>query len=66
MQSGAFFGLLAEIKSRVELYEEKFGETEIVLSGGNCFLFEKHLKKALFAHQYLTLFGLNKILTYNV
>jgi type III pantothenate kinase len=66
MQSGAFFGLLAEIKSRIELYEAKFGKTEIVLSGGNCFLFEKHLKKALFAHPYLTLFGLNKILTYNV
>lgn len=66
MQSGAFFGIIAEIKSRIELYETKFGETEIVLSGGNCFLFEKHLKKALFAHPYLTLFGLNKILTYNV
>ncbi len=66
MQSGAFFGLLAEIKSRIELYESKFGETEIILSGGNCYLFEKHLKKALFAHPYLTLFGLNKILTYNV
>jgi type III pantothenate kinase len=66
MQSGAFFGLLAEIKNKIELYESKYGETEIVLSGGNCFLFEKHLKKALFAHPYLTLFGLNKILTYNV
>jgi len=66
MQSGAFFGIIGEIKSRIELYESKFGETEIVLSGGNCFLFEKHLKKALFAHPYLTLFGLNKILTYNV
>ncbi len=66
MQSGAFFGLLAEIKSRIELYESKFGETEIILSGGNCYLFEKHIKKALFAHPYLTLFGLNKILTYNV
>ena len=66
IQSGVFFGLLAEIKSRIELYESKYGETEIVLSGGNCFLFENHLKKALFAHPYLTLFGLNKILTYNV
>jgi pantothenate kinase type III len=66
MQSGVFFGILAEIKSRIELYESKFGETEIILCGGNCFLFEKHLKKALFAHPYLTLFGLNKILTYNV
>lgn len=66
MQSGAFYGLLAEIKGRIELYEAKFGETEIILSGGNCFLFEKHLKNALFAHPYLTLFGLNKILTYNV
>jgi len=66
MQSGAFFGILAEINSRIELYESKFGETGIILSGGNCFLFEKHLKKALFAHSYLTLFGLNKILTYNV
>lgn len=66
MQSGAFYGLLAEIKGRISLYEAEFGPTEIILSGGNCFLFEKHLKKALFAHPYLTLFGLNKILTYNV
>jgi len=66
MQSGAFFGLLEEIKGRINLYESQFGDTQIILSGGNCFLFEKHLKKALFAHPYLTLFGLNKILTYNV
>lgn len=66
MQSGAFYGLLEEIKGRINLYETQFGETQIILSGGNCFLFEKHLKKALFAHPYLTLFGLNKILTYNV
>jgi type III pantothenate kinase len=66
MQSGAFFGLLEEIKGRINLYESQFGKTQIIISGGNCFLFEKHLKKALFAHPYLTLFGLNKILTYNV
>ncbi|MFZ4797494.1 MAG: type III pantothenate kinase [Bacteroidia bacterium] len=66
MQSGAFYGLLEEIKGRINLYETQFGETQIILCGGNCFLFEKHLKKALFAHPYLTLFGLNKILKHNV
>ena len=66
MQSGAFFGLIEEMKGRINLYETQFGPTEILLSGGNCFLFEKHLKKALFAHPYLTLFGLNKILLHNV
>lgn len=66
MQSGAFYGILAEINSRIDWYKNEFGPTEILLSGGDCFLFEKHLKNALFAHPYLTLFGLNKILTYNV
>ncbi len=66
MQSGSFYGILAEINGRIEWYKNEFGPTEILLSGGDCFLFEKHLKNALFAHPYLTLFGLNKILIYNV
>lgn len=66
MQSGAFYGIIGEIKERISLYENKFGNTDLVLSGGDCFLFEKHLKNALFAHPYLTLFGLNKIINYNV
>lgn len=66
MQSGAYIGMLEEIKGRISLYETEFGTTELLLSGGDCFLFEKHLKKSVFAHPYLTLFGLNKILTYNV
>lgn len=66
MQSGAFYGILAEINGRITWYANQYGPTEILLSGGDCFLFEKHLKNALFAHPYLTLFGLNKILIYNV
>lgn len=66
MQSGAFYGITGEINGRLSLYENKFGKTDLVLSGGDCFLFEKHLKNALFAHPYLTLFGLNKIINYNV
>lgn len=66
MQSGAFYGIIGEIKERISLYENKFGKTDLVLSGGDCFLLEKHLKNALFAHPYLTLFGLNKIINYNV
>ncbi len=66
MQSGAFYGILAEVIGRIEWYKNQFGPTEILLSGGDCFLFEKHLKNALFAHPYLTLFGLNKILSHNV
>ena len=66
MQSGAFYGITGEINVRLSLYENKFGKTDLVLSGGDCFLFEKHLKNALFAHPYLTLFGLNKIINYNV
>jgi pantothenate kinase type III len=66
MQSGAFYGIIAEIKDRMNWYKNTFGPTEIILSGGDCFLFEKQLKNALFAHPYLTLFGLNKILTFNV
>lgn len=66
MQSGVFYGIVEEAKGRINLYETQFGNTEILLSGGDCFLFEKHLKKALFAHPYLTLFGLNKIINHNV
>ncbi len=65
MQSGAFIGIVEEIKGRIALYENEFGPLDIILSGGDCFLFEKHLKKSVFAHPYLTLFGLNKILTHN-
>lgn len=75
MQSGAFFGLLEEIKGRIKLYNKRYGPTLALLCGGNAPVIHKALladegfdnegKKCIFAHPSLLLYGLNKILLFN-
>lgn len=65
MLSGAFFGLLGEINDTIERYEGRFGNIQVLLSGGDASLFDKHTKKSIFAAPDLVLFGLHKILQFH-
>ncbi len=75
MQSGAFFGLIEEIKGRIKLYENRFGNVQTLLCGGDSEkimsainadeTFVNELKNKIFAHPKLILYGLNKILKFN-
>jgi type III pantothenate kinase len=65
MLSGAFFGLLGEINDTIARYEERFGNIQVLLCGGDASLFDKQTKKSIFAAPDLVLFGLHKILQFH-
>lgn len=66
LQSGAFHGTLAEITQMIRMYEDKFGDLQVVICGGDA----PQLSKVLpVKHQLvpeLILIGLNAILDHNV
>lgn len=68
MVSGAFLGMLAEIKEFVAHYESKYKQLNIFLTGGDLSYFkneELSQKNSIFADPLLTLKGLKVILDYN-
>jgi len=65
MQSGIFFGISDEIKSRVEFYRKKIPELNIILTGGDAIYFSKTIKNIVFDDNLL-MKGLNLLLNYNV
>ena len=64
--SGAFFGVVGEINQTIERYEEQFGPIQVITCGGDSALFDKHIKRDIFAAPFLVLYGLNKISSINV
>ena len=66
IQSGVFYGMLAEIEGIISRYSEKYKEMKVVLTGGDAGVFENRLKAPIFASPNLVLVGLNSILDYNV
>ncbi len=63
--SGVILGMAKEIDGIVELYEEKYANFNVLLSGGDAALFSRHLKKQYFADPYLIYKGLYVISEYN-
>ena len=63
--SGVQQGVLAEVKSIISDYKSQNPDTIAVVTGGDCFFFEKELKNSIFANPNLVLVGLNEILDYN-
>ena len=45
--------------------KNKYSDIIFILTGGDCFFFEKELKNTIFAEPNLVLIGLNEILDYN-
>lgn len=65
MLSGAYFGLVNEINGFAERYQSEYGPMQVLICGGDAALFDKHMKKGIFAAPDLVLHGLNKILELN-
>lgn len=59
--SGVLIGLVAEIDGIIDNYEEKFGNFNVLLTGGNCLYFAHHLKNKIFADPNLIFKGLYAI-----
>lgn len=61
LQSGVQFGILHEIEGMATLYEEKYVNINVLLTGGDIPFFAHHLKKKIFADPNLTFNGLYAI-----
>lgn len=64
--SGVQTGILAETNGMIELYQKRFRNLKVILTGGDFRFFEGKLKKPIFVAPNLTLMGLNEILDYNI
>lgn len=66
LQNGALHGLLWEIEGYIQQSNADFTSINVLLTGGDADFFAKNLKSKIFVNQNLVLWGLNKILNYNV
>ena len=66
IQSGVQQGLIFEMESYIEHFEKEFSNLKVILTGGDCFFFDKKLKKTIFVVPNLIALGLNQILKLNV
>jgi len=64
--SGVINGTVAEINGTVDRYKEDFPKVKVLLTGGDGPFFESYVKSDIFAVPNLVLYGLHKILLYNV
>jgi type III pantothenate kinase len=63
--SGVMLGMAAEIDGIINQYREKFSNFNVLLTGGDCDNFVRHLKNKIFADPYVILKGLYAISKYN-
>jgi type III pantothenate kinase len=66
MQSGVYFGVLGEIQYVIRRYRKDYPELKVYICGGDATHFESLTKDYIFVIPNLVLYGLNRILTYNV
>lgn len=66
IRSGVINGICNEIDSTIERYKEHYGNLQIILTGGNKNDLENSIKSTIFAAPNLVLYGLYKILIFNV
>ena len=66
MQNGGIWGAILEIEGYIRYAQSKFGQINVILTGGDADFFAKKMKSRIFVNHNLVLIGLNKILNYNV
>lgn len=64
--SGVIQGIIGEIESWITLYSARFPQLKVILTGGDTVFLQKSIKNSIFAAPNLVLFGLYKILRFNV
>ncbi len=58
LHAGVLLGILAEVEGIIRRYEDKMGQINVLLTGGDASFFEGRLKNAIFVAQNLVLIGL--------
>jgi type III pantothenate kinase len=66
MQGGVYFGILHELTGFIEQYQAKYKSLKVIICGGDSIFFESLTKDHIFVIPNLILYGLNRILSYNV
>lgn len=66
MQNGGVLGMMLEIEGYIQFAQSRFGQINVILTGGDADFFAKKMKNEIFVNHNLVLVGLNKILNYNV
>lgn len=66
MQSGIYWGILAEVEGIIGAYQKDFPHLQIMLTGGDMDFLKQHLSPDVQAAPYLVLQGLHRILQYNI
>jgi type III pantothenate kinase len=66
LQSGVYNGILFELKGYIKNYQRQYGDLRVIICGGDSIFFESLTKDSIFVIPNLVLFGLNRILRYNV
>ncbi|HEX2607284.1 MAG TPA: type III pantothenate kinase, partial [Flavisolibacter sp.] len=65
LQSGVVLGMAKEIDGIIEAYSERYGNFNVLLTGGDIGIFEPHLKNKIFADPDLIFKGLYAICQIN-
>ncbi len=65
VESGVVNGIVFEIEGYIARTREKYGDFEIIFTGGDGNFFAKRFKNTIFATYDLVALGLNRILEYN-
>lgn len=65
LQNGAMQGTIFEIDSFIRQINKKYGDSRLILTGGDAIYFVDYFKSMIFVVQNLVLIGLNKIINYN-
>ncbi|MBW3467672.1 type III pantothenate kinase [Arthrospiribacter ruber] len=66
LQSGVYHGILHEIEGFIHAYQKAYPELKVLICGGDSKVFESLTKDHIFVIPNLVLYGLNRILSYNV
>ncbi|MES2731267.1 MAG: type III pantothenate kinase [Bacteroidota bacterium] len=66
MRSGAIYGMAAELDGIIESYLQRVGTLRVIACGGDAPYFERRIKASIFVVSELVIFGLNRILQYNL
>ena len=66
IRAGVQQGVLFEIEQYITHFNNLYQNLQVIITGGDAKFFDKMLKNSIFVHFNLTMFGLNRILEYNV
>lgn len=66
IRAGVQLGLIFEAEQTIQYFNTIYANLRVILSGGDAEFFDKNLKNTIFVQFNLALYGLNKVLEYNL